>query len=143
MPGTKRGSRGKRSEKYKQHTQLLSRSAEADQSRLQKAIKRSTELNQLSGASSSITLPAEQQEQTTPSGVIPVSIDSDSDQALSPSGEGLSSTPPTGVIKSIADHPSVKEPDPKVKSLGPTTDSSYDGYAIDKWAARPNGTNGL
>ena len=101
----KRGTRGKRSEKHKQHTQLLSRSAEADQSRLQKAIKRSTELNQLSGASSSDYPPADLQEQprteasgfTAPpadqqekpqTGVTWVSIESDSDHLFSPSAEG-------------------------------------------------------
>ena len=97
MPSSKRqrGVRAKRNKKQQQHKQLFTRSAAADQLRLEKAIERSTNLNSarvsqqaLTGASSSITPPADEQERPTPAGVIQVSLDSDSDQALSPSEEG-------------------------------------------------------
>ena len=147
-----RGSRGKRL-KTKHAERETHRPAQQQALRLQEAITKRFRRNplwceepdsaQAPGASSSTTLPADEQEQTTPSGVIPVSIDSDSDQALSPSEEGSPFTPPPCIPCREYNCASVKEPDPKVKSLGPTTDSSYDGYAINEWTTRPNGTNGL
>ena len=91
-----RGSRGKR--KQQTNTHIPARPLEEVHKRLQRAITKSTELNQLAvvgrldqtaypGASSSDTPPATQQEQPQ-TGVIRVSVESDSDHPLSPSGEG-------------------------------------------------------
>ena len=149
-----RGSRGKRI-KTKHAERETHRPAQQQALRLQEAITKRFRRNplwceepdsaQAPGASSSTTLPADEQEQTTPSGVIKVSIDSDSDCPVCPSEEGsLSGESSFPCIPCREyDHTSVKEPEPKVKSLGPTTDSSYDGYAINERAARPNGANGL
>ena len=120
-----RGSRGKRSQKQKQHNQQLTRSAEADQSRLQRAIHKSTKLNQAQGSASSSSaaaLPADAGEthrgsdsellqDTTPPGVVHVSVESDSDNISIPSdSEGVDTantsitfpTPYHKVEKSIA-----------------------------------------
>ena len=88
----KRGVRGKRKKNRE-----LSRPAEQQATRLQQAINKRLTRNTLwctepnsacaPGASSSTTLPAEQQEQA-PTGVTYVSVESDSDNALSPSQEG-------------------------------------------------------
>ena len=118
MPSSKRhnhsGSRAvNKNQKQKQHKQLLTRSAAADQRRLEKAINRSTSLNSacvgqqaLTGASSSTTPPADEQEQRTPARVVRVSLDSDSDQSLSVSEEGpLPEEEPTSPSPAICAEP--------------------------------------
>ena len=78
-----RGSRGKRNTKQQHHHQQLTRSAPADQHRLIQAVALSTELNKSTAASPNAALPAEAGDPPVPTGVIQVSLDSDSDHNLS------------------------------------------------------------
>ena len=132
MPSTKnpksRGARGKKTKEKKQKNNNLPRSSEADLRRLQKAISRSTELNrensvtadsQRPGASSSTTLPAEQQD-NTPVGVVRVSLDSDSDHALSSSSEDSDAKAGTTTVSDPA-HTNTQNPELSL------TDSQFTG----------------
>ena len=107
---------------------MLTRSARADQGRLEKAISKrlqhipccegqpagTTHQPACAGASSSDAAPADPQE-ATPDGVIKVSVDSDSDCAIPPSDEGQlsdeSSDTQVGVssVSGPADHKPVPQ----------------------------------
>ena len=103
MPKHRR-KRGKRNAAQKETKQQLTRSAEADQARLERAIARSTELflqrcERCPPPASAISEGAEH----TLSGVQLVSLDSDSDISLPPpSDEGVPSQEGTGATESAS-----------------------------------------